>query len=106
MPFLKIPVLLGGVKGRFSVEGGNYTIKTKADYFNYLKNLDETIKNFHENYDKYFENIVRYTYWYIFENVIKLPVISKNNRKKIDLMHLKKEDIKLDKKILEIFGKN
>lgn len=103
MPFLRIPALLGCVKGRFSVKGGNFTINNRQEYFDYLENLEDLIKDFHTNYDKYYKNIVRYTYWYVFENVIKMPTISKKNPNKMDLLAIKKEDIILDKKLLEIF---
>ncbi|MFX1391955.1 MAG: hypothetical protein ACFFAH_00135 [Promethearchaeota archaeon] len=103
MPLLKIPILLGGVGGRFYVEGGNFTIKSREEYFNYLDNLENLIEEFHNNYDKYYTNIIRYSYWYLFENVMKLPTLSSNNLNKTDLLQLKKEDIKLDKKLLDIF---
>ena len=105
MPYLKIPVLLGGVRGRFAVPGGNFSINDKKEYFEFLKNLDKYIEVFHKNYDEYWQNIVRYSYWYLFENVIKMPTISKVSQKKwMELLYLKMKDIKLDKKLFQIFN--
>lgn len=103
MPFLRIPALLGGVGGRFSVDGGNFTIKTREDYFNYLKHFKEVIQDFHDNYEKYINNVTRYTYWYIFENVVKLATMPKIYRGKLNLLLLTKKDLVLSKKILDIF---
>jgi hypothetical protein len=103
IPYLKIPTLLGGVGGRFSVEGGNYTIKTEKDYFTYLDDIAKHISEFHENYDKYYENIMKYSYWYFFGNVIKLPTLSRKSIYKTDLLQLSKKDLILDKKIIKIF---
>jgi len=105
MPYLKIPVILGGVGGRFYVEGGNYTIKTREDYFKYFDNLEKLIEDFHANYEKYYQNIIRYSYWYLFENVIKLPILSKKYRKKINLFQVQQKDLSLNKKLLKIFSK-
>lgn len=104
MPYLKIPVLLGGVRGRFCVDGGNFTINNKKDYYNYLDNLDKCIKDFHTNYDQYYNNIIRYSYWYLFENVLKMPTVLKTNRGFIDLFQLRKKDLELDKKLFKIFN--
>jgi len=104
IPYLKIPTLLGGVRGRFSVEGGNYTISKKEDYFNYLNNLSRFISEFHEKYDEYYNNIIRYCYWYLFENVIKLPTLSGKGRYQTDLLQLKEKDISLDNKILKVLN--
>lgn len=104
MVYLKIPVLMGGVRGRFTVEGGNYTINSREEYFKNLENLGGLIEDFHKNFEHYYEKIVRYTYWYIFENVIKCPIISNKGYRKINVFQLTKDDIQLDEKILEIFG--
>jgi len=104
LPYLKIPVILGCADGRFSVEGGNYCIKNKEDYFQYLDNLDYYIENFHRNYDKYYENIVRYTYWYIFVNSIRIPTILKTDRTKSNLFQVRKSDIKLTNRLKKLFS--
>ena len=103
MPYLKIPVLLGGVNGRFGVKEGNFIIQNRADYFNNLKDFDKLIEDFNANYEKYYENIVKYTYWYIFEHSIKMPFLSKKEHKKVSLLQVKKEDLKLNEKILHVF---
>ena len=106
MPLLKIPTIMC-VKGGFSsVEGGNYIISSKDEYFYYLDNIDKVIEEFHSNYIKYYNNIIRYLYWYLFEIPIKLPSISKKNPLKIDLMQLKKSDLVLNKKLLKLFIEN
>ncbi len=104
MAHLKIPVLLGGGGGRFCVEGGNFQAKSREEYFNYLDKIDEIIEDYKINYNKYYENIVRYAYWYFFANVLTLPTLSKKNRRKIDLYQVKKKDLILDKKYFEIFS--
>jgi hypothetical protein len=103
IPFLKIPTLLGCVGGRFSVKGGNFTINSRKDYFNYLDNLKDDITEFHENYQNYYKTIIKYSYWYFFANVIKLPTLSSKSLYGTDLMHLRVEDIVLDEKIFKIF---
>lgn len=103
IPFLKIPTLLGGVGGRFSVEGGNFNIKSREEYFKYLDDLEDTISEFHRNYRKYYENIIRYSYWYLFGNIIKLPTLSNKSIYGTDLFQLTKKDINLDEKILKLF---
>ncbi len=103
LPFLKIPVILGGVQGRFSVDGGNFTIRNREDYFNLLKNFRTHIEDFNSNFNVYYNNIVRYTYWYVFKNVYKLPTLSKNKKGKIDLFQVKEEDLILNEILLRIF---
>ncbi|MHA1438599.1 MAG: hypothetical protein ACTSPD_13585 [Promethearchaeota archaeon] len=103
LPLMKIPVILGGVDGRFSIEGGNFTVKNQKDYFNYLENFEKLIEEFHENYEKYYKNIIRYAYWYLFENPIKLPTLTSKDLYKTDLLQLKKEDLILDEKLKNLF---
>ncbi len=102
IPYMKIPTIMCVDRGYFSVEGGNYIVKSKKEYFQYLDNIDETIRNFHNRYDKIRENIIRYLYWYIFEIGVKLPTLSKTTYLGTDLKQLKKEDLKLDEKFLRI----
>lgn len=103
MPLLKIPVILAGVGGRFTVDGGNFTIRKREDYFKYLDNLEQIIKDFHENYSKYYDSIVRYAYWYLYENVVKLPTLSSKYLYATDLLKLTVDDLILSKKMLQLF---
>ncbi len=103
MPFLEIPTIMCVKGGMFAVEGGNYPITSKDQYFNYLNNIEELLKEFHENYQERYNNIIRYIYWYIFENAIKLPILSKTQYLRTNLLQLKQDDIIIDEKLLEIF---
>ena len=103
LPFLKIPAIMCVKGGMFAVEGGNFPITSKEQYFNYLENIDDLLKKFNENYQKYYENIVRYVYWYIFVNAIKLPTLSKNSYMGTDLFQLKKEDLIIKNDLLRVF---
>jgi len=100
---MKKPVILGGVRGRFSVEGGNFTINNREEYFNYLENLEKVIEDFNKNYESYYTNIVRYSYWYLFENVMKIPTASKKYRVGVNLLQMKKEDLNLNPKLYNLF---
>lgn len=102
IPLLRIPVLLGGVGGRFSVEHGNFTIKSKKDYFNYLDNIGKIIEDFKINYDNYYRNIVKYAFWYLFEIVFKLPILSNKEKYATDLLQLRSSELMLDEKFLKI----
>jgi len=104
IPYLKIPTLICVPNGSFSVEGGNIIVKSKTDYFNYLENIDKVIEEFHMNYNKHRNNIVKYLYWYLFRISRKLPTISKKNVVLTDLKQVKKEDIILSNKLLKIFS--
>ena len=103
LPFLKIPSIMCVKGGVFAVEGGNYPVTSKVQYFNYLENIEDLLKEFRNNYQKHYENIVRYVYWYIFENAIKLPTLSKTNYIATDLLQLKKEDLLIKNDLLRVF---
>ncbi|MEE9379264.1 MAG: hypothetical protein V3V33_14670 [Candidatus Lokiarchaeia archaeon] len=103
MPFIKIPTIMCVKGGMFAVEGGNITFTKKSEYFDYLDNIDQLLEKFHRNYQEYYDNIVRYAYWYIFEIAIKLPTLSKINYIGTDLLQLRKEDLTIDKKLLNLF---
>lgn len=103
LPYLKVPVLLGGVKGRFSIENGNFIINNREEYFNSLRNIENLIKDFHDNYERYYNNIVRFTYWYIFDGIVKFPTMPKVFGSALNLFQLEKEDLVLDEKILKFF---
>ncbi|MBD3211654.1 MAG: hypothetical protein GF311_03525 [Candidatus Lokiarchaeota archaeon] len=102
MPFLKIPTLLGGYKGRFSVNGGNFTVSNKKEYFKHLENVRKTIELFHKDFDIFYKNIIRYSYWYFYKNVLKLPTLSNGISYGTNLLKLRLNDIELDNKLLEI----
>ncbi len=103
IPFLKIPAIMCVKGGMFAVVEGNFQITSREQYFNYLENIEDLLKEFHKNYKMYYENIVRYLYWYIFENAIKIPTLSKKNYITTDLLQLKKEDLILKNDLLRIF---
>ena len=103
IPFLRIPTIMCVKGGFFAVEGGNFPIVSKDQYFNYLENIGDLIKEFNKNYQKYYENIVRYVYWYIFENAIKLPLLLKTNYIATDLNQLKREDLIIQNDLLRLF---
>lgn len=104
IPLLKIPTIVIAKGGYISVENGDILVNNKQEYFNYLDNIDSVINEFHENYQKYYLNIVRYAYWFIFDSNIKLPTISNyKGHFIVDLMKVKKEELILDKYFLEIF---
>jgi len=103
MPFLKIPTIMCVRGGIFAVENGNIIVTSKKEYFDYLDNIEKTLKDFHKNYQERYNNIVRYIYWYIFENAIKLPTLSKTQYINTNLLQLKQDDIIIDEKLLEIF---
>ncbi|MHA1723521.1 MAG: hypothetical protein ACTSXH_01575, partial [Promethearchaeota archaeon] len=107
MPLLKIPTIVCAKGGYISVENGDILVNNKEEYFNLLRNLENTINEFHSNYEKYFQNIIRFAYWFIFESNIKLPTISNyKGHLIIDLMRVRKEDLKLDKNFIAIFNKS
>ncbi len=102
MPYLKIPTLLGGYYNSYGIDGGNFVAKTKREYFNYLDEIDAVIKEFHRNYPKYYENIVRYTYWYIYANPFAIPIKTKFDFFSTDLTQLRKCDFHLNEKLLKL----
>lgn len=104
MPFLKIPTIICTDSGRFSVEDGNFTVKDKNQYFYYLDNIDYIIKKFHSNYKEYYNNIIRYAYWYLYENVMKLPSLSNQGLYGTRLSQIGKKDLILDKKLIKILN--
>ena len=96
-PYLKIPTITCVMGGAYSIEGWNVTVASKREYFHYLNNLGELIEEFHKNhYNKYYNNFVRYLYWYIYELPIDMPT------NKTNIMTLKKKDIFLDKKLIDM----
>jgi len=103
MPFLRIPTIMCVKGGMFAVENGNIIVTSKKEYFDYLDNIEKTLKDFHKNYQERYNNIVRYLYWYIFENAIKLPTLSKTRYLRTNLLQLKQDDTIIDEKLLEIF---
>ncbi|MFX1256328.1 MAG: hypothetical protein ACFFAN_00565, partial [Promethearchaeota archaeon] len=107
MIYLKIPVITCVKGGRFSVDNGNYTINDKTEYFNYLDNIDSLLEEFHNNYEKRLENIIRYLYWYLYENTVRLPIIIRKGKGTAyyDLKHLTKDDFKIDKNFLEFINR-
>jgi len=104
MPYLKIPTIVCGWKGFASVENGNHNVATKEEYFQILDNIESFIKDFHNRYEKHFNNIVRYVYWYVYENLVRLPSFNYKVSFRFDLMQLKKEDLKLEDNLLRIFN--
>jgi len=102
IPLLKIPTIICVKGGMFFVENGQLIPDSKEIYFNYLDNIDKTIEDFQSNFNERYDNLIKYTYWYIYENAIKLPILSKKEYIKTDLMQLKKEDLVLDKKFLKL----
>ncbi len=103
MPFLKIPTIMCVKGGVYAVEGGNFPITNKDQYFNYLENIDVLLKEFNQNYKKYYDNIIRYAYWYLFENAIKLPTLSNKTYLETDLFQLKKNDLIIKNDLLRVF---
>lgn len=102
LPFLKIPTITCVEGGMFHIENGNIVPKDREEYFYFLDHLEEFINKFNSNYAERYENVLKYAYWYIFENAVKLPTLSKKAYIKTDLMQLKKEDLVLDEKFLEL----
>ena len=98
MPYLKIPTITCVKGGLFSVEGGNFTVVNKEEYLNFLINIDKVIEDFHYNFNIYRNNIIRYLYWYLNENLIKIT--SKNS----DYMKLTKNDFNLDEKFITLLN--
>lgn len=103
IPFLKIPTIMCVKGGMFTVEGGNFPVSNRKEYFDYLENLDKLIKKFHDNYENYYRNIIRYSFWYIFENAIKLPIRSHKGYIGTDILQLRKKDLISDPKLLKLF---
>jgi len=104
MPYLGIPTILSVKDGFSTIEGGNFTPKNKSEYLNYLNNIDHLINKFHANYEKYYlDNIIRYIYWYLYENKIKIPTL-RNKKNQMKGFQLRKEDLKLEKRLLEILN--
>ena len=97
IPLLKIPTIMCVKEGMFYVENGQITPESKEEYFDYLDNIEGVINKFKSNYQERYNNLIRYAYWYIYENAVKLPTLSKTKYIKTDLMQLKKDEIILDK---------
>jgi len=103
LKYLKIPTIMC-VKGGFSyIEGADYTITNKEQYFEFLKNIDETIDSFNKNYPSFFDTIVRFLYWYLFYNIVKMPTQKYYYEYGLSLRHLTKNDLKAEKRLLELF---
>ena len=106
MPYLKIPSITCIKGGSFTVKDGNFTIANREEYFNYLDNIENIIEEFHSNYEsKYHKNIIRYIYWYLYENKFNLPIILyQNDNLSYNLFALKKTDFNLDNVLLKFFN--
>lgn len=107
LPYFKIPTIICVKDGFSSIEGGNLILNKREDYFNYLDNIGKVIEEFHQNFEKYYNNIVRYIYWY--NNVIssiKTPMLKNYFKvgKKIRLMHLNTSDLTLYDNLLNFFN--
>ncbi|MHA1438588.1 MAG: hypothetical protein ACTSPD_13525 [Promethearchaeota archaeon] len=104
MPYLGIPTITCAKGGLSSIEGANITVNTKNEYFNYLDNIDKIIQEFSNNRDKIRENVIRYVYWYLFEDLIFLPSFTTKTQYRFDLMPLEKKDLILNKFMLKILN--
>ena len=104
MPFLGIPTIICDYKGLTSIEGGCITINNKQDYFDKLDNMGDVIETFHHNYKNHYDNIIRYAYWYLYEDVLRVRSFSYNVPNRFDLMQLKKEDLTLNQILLDLFN--
>jgi hypothetical protein len=102
LPYMKIPAILAGVDGRFTVEGGNFTIRSEKEYFDYLGNIDQLINKFKQNYDTYLNNIYRYAYWYLFLHPFELATQSPKGRYQKSLKNLSMDDLQIPEKLLQI----
>lgn len=101
IPYMGIPAVTCVDRGFVSGVGCNYMIKNKEEYFDYLDNIESLIDDFKKNYKNYYDTIVRFVYFFIFENGIQLPTFNKQYR--TDLMQLTKRDLNFDKKFLNLF---
>ncbi|GAB4315067.1 MAG: hypothetical protein Kow0069_16730 [Promethearchaeota archaeon] len=104
LPYMGIPALLAGGGGRFSVEGGNFTVRSRQEYFAYLEDLEGTIRRFKENYATFRENVIRYTYWYVFHNPFPLPTLAGSSTDKYatDPSRLRPEDLEVPARLLSV----
>ncbi len=102
IPLLKITTIMCVKDGMFYAENGQITPESKEEYFNYLDNIEGVINKFKSNYQERYNNLVKYTYWYIYENAVNLPTLSKTEYIKTNLMQLKKDEIILDKNFLKL----
>lgn len=102
LPFLKIPSIMCVKGGMFAVENCNFPINSREEYFNYLKSIDEIIEKFHQNYEERYNNLIKYLYWYLFKNAVKLPTLSKKYYIRTNLNQVKKSDLYLDKTFLKM----
>ncbi|MBN1800504.1 MAG: hypothetical protein JW891_03310 [Candidatus Lokiarchaeota archaeon] len=103
IPFLKIPTIVCTKGGFSSVDGVNVLLSDKKEYFYYLDNINELSSKFLENYDYHLENILKFVYWYIYENSLSLPVIDLNARSGTNLLQVKKKDLIIQEKLKKKF---
>lgn len=103
IPYLKIPTITCVDGGFSSVKEGNYTVTSKEEYFNYLDDIKSTKKKFFENFEIRKENIMKWIYWYIFDNSITLPTVQYYYKSGTHLLHLKQKDLNLSEKLTKMF---
>jgi len=105
IPYMKIPTIMCVPNGNFAVENGNYVVKKKKDYFNYLDKIEQTINDFHDTYDIRYTNIIRYLYWYLYDNPIRIPNIdARRDGGRRNFLILREKDIILSDKFLNLFN--
>ncbi len=104
MPYLKIPAIMCVKDGFSSVEGGNFIVNDREEYFKYLDNIDKVIEEFHSNFEKYNNNIIRYIYWIIYEGRVDMPHLYSDSLRKFDLMQLTKKSLILNKILKQAFN--
>jgi len=73
MPYFNIPAIVCVNGGMTSVEGVNYTINSKEEYFNLLDNIDIIINDFKKKHEIYYNNMIRFVFWHIKECGNKVP---------------------------------
>ncbi|MFX1391961.1 MAG: hypothetical protein ACFFAH_00165 [Promethearchaeota archaeon] len=106
LPYLGIPTIICAGDGMTNVVGANKSIKNKEEYFNYLENVDKLINEYRDNRDIIRDNVIRYVYWYLFEDRIELPSfkfgLKFNNY--FNLKFLNKRDLLINKNLIDLFN--
>jgi len=104
LPYLKIPTLTCAKWGFSYMPEANLTISNKEDYFNRLDNLEQVIDDFYKNYEKFIPYYINFFYWYLFENLIKIPTLKYYYEAGPQYLHLTLEDFILEDQLKELFS--
>ncbi len=104
LPFLRQPTITCTKGGYSYVSESNITISTKEEYFQHLDNVGKFIKQFFEKYDSFRPYYIKFLYWYLFYNLIKIPTMKDYYELGPHYGHVTLNDLVLEDRLKELFS--